>query len=53
MTTDMPLLGVMQLQNTPVTVPGSMGHPDSYEAPVVFSEAPLLDVRDAAEEAEV
>lgn len=40
MTTDIPLLGVMQLQNTPVTVPGSMGHPDSYDAPAIFRQVP-------------
>ncbi|MBT6118737.1 MAG: hypothetical protein HOH66_12800 [Rhodospirillaceae bacterium] len=40
MTTESPLLGVMQLQNTPVTVPGSMGHADSYDAPVVFRRVP-------------
>jgi hypothetical protein len=35
-----PVLGVLQLMNTPVEIPGSMGHPDSYAAPVRFLQVP-------------
>jgi hypothetical protein len=35
-----PALGVLQLMNTPVDIPGSMGHPDSYSGPVRFLQVP-------------
>lgn len=35
-----PVLGVLQLMNTPVDIPGSMGHPDSYATPVRFLQVP-------------
>ncbi len=40
MTDEAPVLGVLQLMNTPVDIPGSMGHTDSYAAPVRFLQVP-------------
>ncbi len=40
MSDERPILGVLQLMNTPVDIPGSMGHPDSYAAPVRFLQVP-------------
>ena len=40
MPADQPVLGVLQLQNLSLDIPGSMGHPGSYEAPVRFMNVP-------------
>ena len=37
---EQPLLGVLQLQNRPLDLPGSMGDPGSYAGPVRFIQVP-------------
>lgn len=40
MTVEQPVLGVLLLQNLSLAIPGAMGHPGSYDAPVRFLSVP-------------